>query len=132
MDRFRLTIGKFEAIVDDQTEVTAVGNKLSVTFNDYASGKMVRLVSDDNIVITTLDDVVDKEYVREVRHHEKSFTKYAYFNRSGIKIINDFKKSIEKDPDFVFVDTNDNGDEVVIRYKDSYPKLYPLKKEREE
>lgn len=132
MDRFRLTIGKFEAIVDDQTEVTAVGNKLSVTFNDYASGKMVRLVSDDNIVITTLDDVVAKEYVREIRHHEKSFRKNAYFNHSLIKRFNDFKKSIEKDPDFVFEDTTDDGYEVIIRYKDSHPKLYPLKNERED
>lgn len=132
MDRFKLTIGNFEAIVDDQTEVTAVGNKLSVTFNDYASGKMVRLISDDNIVITTLDDVVAKEYVREIRHYEKSFSKYAYFNRSGIKIINDFRKSIEKDPDFVFEETTDTRDEVIIRYKDNHPKLYPLKNERED
>lgn len=132
MDRFRLTIGKFEAIVDDQTEVTAVGNKLSVTFNDYASGKMVRLVSDDNIVITTLDDVVDKEYIREVRRYEKSFSKGIYLNRDGINIINDFRESIEKDPDFVYVDTTETRNDVIIRYKDSHPKLYPLKNEQDD
>ena len=131
MDRFRLTIGKFEAIVDDQTEVTAVGNKLSVTFNDYASGKMVRMVSDDNIVITTLDDVVEKEYVREVRWHEKSFSKARYFDYSRTKLINFFKKTIENDPDFEYIETIDKYSEVVIKYKDSHPKLYPLKNEQE-
>lgn len=132
MDRFKLTIGNFETIVDEKTEVSVVGNKLSVTFNDYTTGKMTRLLTDSNIEMTTLDDVVDKEYIIEVRYHEKRFNKALHFQYRLTKMLNDFAKSIKESADFVYVDTTQEDDEVIISYKDRYPKIYPLKKERDD
>lgn len=131
MDRFKLTIGKFETIVDDQTEVTAIGDKLSVTFNDYTTGKMTRFITDEPITITSLDDKVEKQFVMKEQYYEKTFDKRLYFEDSLVRHVSEFKKMLTEKGEYEIVRVDNEGLIVTIHYKDAYPKVYPLKKERD-